>query len=100
MILKNKERLIIFTMAFLMIFSVGTAIIIKTFDYIQSQTDMESFFLVAIARILTIVGFLFIIIFAFLKGDFRNIEKPKNDILDLHEKIENLEKEEKKIDKS
>jgi len=94
--LKKKERLLIFALAFLMIFSVGTAIIIKTFDYIETQTDMESFFLVAIARIFTILGFLFIIIFAFLKGDFRNIEKPKTDILDLHEKIEKLEKENKK----
>jgi len=48
--------------------------------------------LVLFARLTSTFGFLFIIGWAFLKGDFRNIEKPKTDILELHEKIEKIEK--------
>jgi len=46
-----------------------------------------------IARFFTIFGFLFIIGWAFFRGYFKDIEKPKTDILELHDKIEKKEKE-------
>ncbi len=94
--MSKNQKILIAVLAFLMVFSVGTMIVIKTIDYMKTETDMASFALVVFARFLTIVGFLFIIGYAFLRGDFRNIEKPKTDILELHEKIEKMEKEKNK----
>ncbi len=89
----KNQKIVVSIILFLMIFSIGTMIIVKTIDYLAAETDLESFGLVLFARITSILGFLFIIGYAFLKGDFRNIEKPKTDILELHEKIEKIEKE-------
>ncbi len=89
----KSQKILISVILFLMIFSIGTTIIIKTIDYLATETDLESFGLVLFARVTTILGFLLIIAWAFLKGDFKNVEKPKTDILELHEKIEKIEKE-------
>jgi hypothetical protein len=88
----KNQKIVISIILFLMIFSIGTMIIVKTIDYLAAETDLQSFGLVLFARITSILGFLFIIGYAFLKGDFRNLEKPKTDILELHEKIEEIEK--------
>ncbi len=88
----KNQKILISVILFLMIFSIGTMIIIKTIDYLATETDLESFGLVLFARVTTIIGFFLIIAYAFLKGDFRNVEKPKTDILELHEKIEEIEK--------
>ncbi len=97
--MSKKEKILIFTLAFLMVFSVGTMIVVKTVDYVsKGAEDLESFTLVIIARFFTIFGFLFIIGWAFFRGYFKDIEKPKTDILELHEKIEKKEKEKLKTD--
>ena len=97
----RKEKILIISFAFLMIFSVGTMIVVKTIDYISSgEQDLESFTLVVIARLLTIIGFLFIIGWAFFRGFFKDIEKPKTDLLELEKKIQEKEREASLLKKS
>jgi hypothetical protein len=41
---------------------------------------------VVFARLATLLGFLAIIVALFLRGSFKDVEKPKTDLLELEEK--------------
>lgn len=92
--MKKSEKILIFTIVFLIVFSIGTAIVVRTIDEFKSnESDLTPFIIVVFARLFTLIGFLTIIAALFLRGSFKNIEKAKFDILDLEEKIEKAEKE-------
>ncbi|ACO02995.1 MAG TPA: hypothetical protein DEP48_03205 [Persephonella sp.] len=80
----------------LVVFVVGGLMVERTVEFLNSdfsnnETDFRGFLIQIFAHILTIIGWLFIIIAAFLKGHFNDIEKPKTDILELEEKIRKKE---------
>ncbi len=92
--MEKSEKILIFTIVFLIVFSIGTAIVVRTIDEFKSnESDLTPFIIVVFARLFTLIGFLTIIAALFLRGSFKNIEKAKFDILDLEEKIEKAEKE-------
>lgn len=92
--MKKSEKILIFTIVFLIVFSIATAIVVRTIDEFKSnESDLTPFIVVVFARLFTLIGFLIIIVALFLRGSFKNIEKAKYDILELEEKIEKAEKE-------
>ncbi|WP_028950031.1 hypothetical protein [Sulfurihydrogenibium subterraneum] len=91
--MRKSEKILIFTIIFLIIFSIGTAIVIRALQEFKEGSDLAPFLVVVFARLSTLLGFLAIMSALFLRGAFRNIEKPKTDLLELEEKIQNAEKE-------
>jgi len=81
----------------LMILSVGFFMIEKSIDFFnsefaQNESDFRGYLIVLFARLFMILGWIAVIAALFFRGHFKDIEKPKNDLLDLHEKIEKMEK--------
>lgn len=92
--MKKAEKVVIITIVVLIIFSVGTAIVIRTIDEFKSGgSDLSAFLVVVFARLSTLIGFLAIITALFLRGHFKDIERPKVDLLELEEKIERANRE-------
>ncbi|WP_293443425.1 hypothetical protein [Persephonella sp.] len=88
----------------LMILSVGFFMIEKSIDFFnsefaQNESDFRGYLIVLFARLFMILGWIAVIGALFFRGHFKDIEKPKNDLLELHEKIEKIEKKrfEKKV---
>ncbi len=88
----------------LMILSVGFFMIEKSIDFFnsefaQNESDFRGYLIVLFARLFMILGWIAVIAALFFRGHFKDIEKPKSDLLDLHEKIEKMEKKrfEKKV---
>ncbi|WP_456464928.1 hypothetical protein [Persephonella sp.] len=87
----------------LMILSVGFFMIERSIEFFnsefaQNETDFRGYLIVFFARLFMILGWIAVIAALFFRGHFKDIEKPKNDLLELHEKIEKMEK--KKLKKS
>ncbi|WP_457634588.1 hypothetical protein [Persephonella sp.] len=81
----------------LMILSVGFFMIEKSIDFFnsefaQNESDFRGYLIVLFARLFMILGWIAVIAALFFRGHFKDIEKPKSDLLDLHEKIEKMEK--------
>ncbi len=86
----------------LMILSVSFFMIEKSIDFFnsefaQNETDFRGYLIVLFARLFMILGWIAIIAALYFRGHFKDVEKPKNDLLELHEKIEKIEK--KKLEK-
>ncbi len=101
--MKSKAKIIAIVITILVVLFVGGMIIDKTIEFFSSPyakngVDLRAYLVQVSANILTLVGWLLIVGAAFLKGHFNDVERPKNDLLELHEKIENYEKK-KKIEK-
>lgn len=95
--MKKSEKILIFTIVFLIIFSIGTAIVIRTIQEFKEGSDLGPFLVVVFARLATLLGFLAIMTALFLRGQFKDIERPKTDLLELEEKIQKMEKEKRGI---
>ena len=81
----------------LMVSSVFFYMVEKSIDFFnsefaQNETDFRGYIIVLFARLFMIIGWLAIILGLFFRGHFKDIEKPKTDLLELHEKIEKIEK--------
>ncbi len=99
--LKFNAKNIALVITALVVFFVGGMIVYKTIEFFSSPyskdgVDLRAYLVQVSANVLTLVGWLLIVGAAFLKGHFNNVEKPKTDLLELHEKIENYEKQKKK----
>ena len=80
---------------FIFLFVVGTIIAVRTVAYLEAGmagSELKGFLVEVIAYILALTGWLFLFIYSYLKGDFKDIEAPKYDILELEEKIVEEEK--------
>lgn len=96
--LKFNSKIIAIVITVLVVFFVGGMIIDKTIDFFSSPyakdgVDLRAYLVQVSANVLTLIGWLLIVGAAFLKGHFNDVERPKNDLLELHEKIERYEKE-------
>jgi len=81
----------------LMVLSVGFFMIEKSIDFFnsefaQNESDFRGYLIVLFARLFMILGWIAIIVALFFRGHFKDVEKPKNDLLELHDKIEKIEK--------
>ncbi|WP_297456396.1 hypothetical protein [Persephonella sp.] len=96
--LKITPKFVTIVMLSLMVLSVGLYMIGKSVDFFnsefaQNESDFRGYIIVLFARLFMIVGWLAIILGLYFRGQFNDIEKPKTDLLELHEKIEKIEKE-------
>jgi hypothetical protein len=91
--MRKSEKIIILVIVLAIIFSVGTAIVIRTVQEFTEGSDLGPFVVMVFARLATLLGFLAIIVALFLRGSFKDVEKPKTDLLELEEKIQKIEKE-------
>ncbi len=95
--IKFNAKFIALVITVLVVFFVGGMIIYKSIEFFSSPyadngVDLRAYLVQVSANILTLIGWLLIVGAAFLKGHFKNVEKPKTDLLELHEKIEKYEK--------
>ncbi len=95
--MKFDQKIVGVVLTILIVFVVGGLMVERTVEFLNSdfsnnEADFRGFIIQIFAHILTIIGWLFIIAAAFLKGHFNDIEKPKTDILDLEEKIRKAER--------
>ena len=78
---------------FIFVFVVGTIIAVRTVAYLEAGFELKGFLVEVIAYVMALTGWLFLFLYSYFKGDFKDIEAPKYDILDLEEKIVKAEKE-------
>jgi len=75
---------------------VGTIIATRTVAYLEagmSGSELKGFLVEVIAYVVALTGWLFLFIYSFMKGDFKDIEGPKYEILEMEEKVVKAEKE-------
>ncbi len=94
--MRISQKTVALLILFIFIFVVGTIIAIRTVAYLEAGmagSELKGFLVEVIAYIIALTGWLFLFLYSYLKGDFKDIEAPKYDILDLEEKIIKAEKE-------
>ncbi|NPA16698.1 MAG: hypothetical protein GXO05_03025 [Aquificae bacterium] len=96
--LKLTPKTVTVILLSLMVLSIGIYMVERSIDFFNSEfarneSDFRGYLVVLFARLFMIAGWLAIILGLFFKGHFRDVEKPKVDILQLHEKIEKQERE-------
>ncbi len=94
--MKITQKTVALLIMFIFIFVVGTIIAVRTVAYLEAGmagSELKGFMVEVIAYIIALTGWLFLFIYSYLKGDFKDIEAPKYEILDLEEKIIKAEKE-------
>jgi len=90
--LRINQKLVTLLTLFIFLFVVGTIIATRTVAYLEAGFELKGFLVEVITYVIALTGWLFLFIYSYLKGDFKDIEAPKYDILELHEKIEQAEK--------
>jgi len=90
--LKINSKLVSLLTLFIFLFVVGTVIAVRTVAYLEAGFEMKGFLVEVISYIIALTGWFFLFVYSYLKGDFKDIEAPKYDILDLEEKIQEVEK--------
>ncbi len=93
--MKITQKTVALLIMFIFLFVVGTIIAVRTVAYLEAGmagSELKGFLVEVIAYILALTGWLFLFIYSYLKGDFKDIEAPKYDILELEEKIVEEEK--------
>jgi len=90
--LRINQRLVTLLTLFIFLFVVGTIIATRTVAYLEAGFELKGFLVEVITYVIALTGWLFMFIYSYLKGDFKDVEAPKYDILELHEKIEQAEK--------
>ncbi|RMD47000.1 MAG: hypothetical protein D6834_01620 [Aquificota bacterium] len=94
--MRISQKTVALLVLFIFIFVVGTVIAVRTVAYLEAgmaASQLKGFLVEVIAYIIALTGWLFLFIYSFLKGDFKDIEAPKYDILEMEEKIIKAEKE-------
>ncbi len=90
--MRINQRLVTLLTLFIFLFVVGTIIATRTVAYLEAGFELKGFLVEVITYVIALTGWLFMFIYSYLKGDFKDVEAPKYDILELHEKIEQAEK--------
>lgn len=94
--MKISQKTVSLLVLFIFVFVVGTIIATRTVAYLEagmSGSQLKGFFVEVIAYVIALTGWLFLFLYSYLKGDFKDVEAPKYDILELEEKIIKAEKE-------
>jgi hypothetical protein len=77
---------------FIFLFVVGSIIAVRTVAYLEAGFELKGFLVEVISYIVALTGWLALFIYSYLKGDFKDIEGPKYDLLEREEKIVESEK--------
>lgn len=90
--MRISKNLVALLTLFIFIFVVGTVIATRTVAYLEAGFELKGFLVEVITYVIALTGWFFLFIYSYLKGDFKDIEAPKYDVLELEEKIEQAEK--------
>ncbi|ACO03965.1 MAG TPA: hypothetical protein DEP48_07450 [Persephonella sp.] len=94
--MRVSQKTVALLILFIFLFVVGTIIATRTVAYLEagmSGSELKGFLVEVIAYVVALTGWLFLFIYSFMKGDFKDIEGPKYEILEMEEKIIKAEKE-------
>lgn len=94
--MKITARTVSIMILFIFLFVVGTIIATRTVAYLEAGFELKGFLVEVIAYVIALTGWLWLFIYSYLKGDFKDIEGPKYEILEMEEKIVKAEKEERR----
>jgi len=94
--MKITAKTVSIMILFIFLFVVGTIIATRTVAYLEAGFELKGFLVEVIAYIIALTGWLWLFIYSYLKGDFKDIEGPKYEILEMEEKIVKAEKEERR----
>jgi len=94
--MRITQKTVALLIMFIFLFVVGTIIATRTVAYLDagmSGSELKGFLVEVIAYVIALTGWLFLFIYSYLKGDFKDIEAPKYEILEMEEKVVKAEKE-------
>ncbi|WP_299237725.1 hypothetical protein [Sulfurihydrogenibium sp.] len=90
--MKITQRTVSLMIMFIFLFVVGSIIAVRTVAYLEAGFELKGFLVEVISYIIALTGWLILFIYSYLKGDFKDIEGPKYDLLEREEKIIESEK--------
>jgi hypothetical protein len=90
--MKITQRTVSLMVMFIFIFVVGSIIAARTVAYLEAGFELKGFLVEVISYIVALTGWLTLFIYSYLKGDFKDIEGPKYNLLEREEKIIESEK--------
>ena len=94
--MRITQKTVALLIMFIFLFVVGTIIATRTVAYLDagmSGSELKGFLVEVITYVIALTGWLFLFIYSYLKGDFKDIEAPKYEILEMEEKVVKAEKE-------
>ncbi len=90
--MKITPRTVSLMIMFIFIFVVGSIIAVRTVAYLEAGFELRGFLVQVISYIIALTGWLVLFVYSYLKGDFKDIEGPKYEILEREEEIIKSEK--------
>lgn len=90
--MRISQRTVALMTLFIFLFVVGSIIAIRTVAYLQAGFELKGFLVQVITYVIALTGWLLLFVYAYVKGDFKDIEGPKYDLLEKEEKIIEAEK--------
>ncbi len=90
--MKITQRTVSLMILFVFLFVVGSIIATRTVAYLEAGFELKGFLVQVITYIITLTGWLTLFVYSYIKGDFKDIEGPKYDLLEREEKIIESEK--------
>jgi len=94
--MRITQKTVALLIMFIFLFVVGTIIATRTVAYLEagmSGSELKGFLVEVITYVIALTGWLFLFVYSYLKGDFKDIEAPKYEILEMEEKVIKAEKE-------
>jgi hypothetical protein len=85
--MKITQRTVALMTMFIFLFVVGSIIAVRTVAYLEAGFELKGFLVEVIAYIVALTGWLLLFVYSYLKGDFKDIEGPKYDLLEREEKL-------------
>ncbi|MEZ0324034.1 MAG: hypothetical protein ABWJ98_06980 [Hydrogenothermaceae bacterium] len=90
--MKITQRTVALMTMFIFLFVVGSIIAVRTVAYLEAGFELKGFLIEVITYVIALTGWLTLFIYSYLKGDFKDIEGPKYELLEREEKIIEEEK--------
>lgn len=90
--MKITQRTVSLMILFVFLFVVGSIIATRTVAYLEAGFELKGFLVQVITYIIALTGWLTLFVYSYIKGDFKDIEGPKYDLLEREEKIIESEK--------
>ncbi|MGC8869120.1 MAG: hypothetical protein ACP5F0_06075 [Sulfurihydrogenibium sp.] len=85
--MKITQKTVALMTMFIFLFVVGSIIAVRTVAYLEAGFELKGFLVEVIAYVVALTGWLLLFIHSYLKGDFKDIEGPKYDLLEREEKL-------------
>lgn len=90
--MKITQKTVTLMTLFIFLFVVGSIIAVRTVAYLQAGFELRGFLVEVITYVIALTGWLTLFIYSYIKGDFKDIEGPKYELLEKEEKIVEAEK--------